>query len=78
MSYSLPLAAGALPALPARPALLLTHEVRGVVRAAAALVGCDLGIRAKRACAIDLPVTNSRRDDLIRRFLLFHPLLEGA
>ena len=53
---------------------LLTSEIRGIVCAAAAFVGGDLGIRAQRTRADLLAVFDARGHQMARRLLLLHPL----
>src|SRR6185503_5774121 len=55
-----------------------TYEISGVVDAARALVSGDLRIGAQGTRAVHLAVGTVRRDQLLRRFALLHPLLERA
>src|SRR6266704_3620851 len=54
------------------------NEIGGIVDAARALVFGDLRIGAQRTRAVYLAVGTVRRGQLLRRFALFHPLLERA
>lgn len=58
--------------------ILDTGETGGLVAAARALVAGELRVGTERPRPVDLPIGAVRRDQLVRRLPVFHPLLDGA
>src|SRR5205823_4281029 len=60
----------------AKPLREAAHKIASLIDAACPLELRGLRIRAERTRAIDLASGDVRRDQLVRRSSLFHPLLE--